>query len=59
MEIQQKFENLLTMQVMVSEDTKLLIDNHFPGEYKFEFSKEVEVPVAKRTVKGYFATKIE
>ena len=44
---------------MVSEDTKLLIDNHFPGEYKFEFSKEVEVPVAKRTVKGFFATKIE
>jgi len=42
---------------MVSEDTKHLIENHFPDEYKFDFHKEVEVPVAKRKVKGYLVMK--
>jgi hypothetical protein len=42
---------------MVSEDTKLLIENHFPGKYSFQFNKIVDVPVAKRKVKSYFVTK--
>ena len=48
---------MISYQVMVSQDTKDLIDNHFPGEYIFRWSKEVDVPVAKRKVNGYFVTK--
>lgn len=38
---------------MVSEDTMRLINNHFPKEYTFTLHKEVEIPVAKKKVKGY------
>jgi hypothetical protein len=44
---------------MVSEDTKRLINIHFPGEYNFTFNKDVDIPVAKKEVKAYFATKTD
>ena len=37
-------------KVMVSEDTRRLINIHFPGEYIFTPNKEVDIPVAKKKV---------
>lgn len=44
---------------MVSEDTRRLINVHFPGEYNFTYNKEVDIPVAKKKVQAYFATKTD
>ncbi|CAD8146214.1 unnamed protein product [Paramecium pentaurelia] len=46
-------------KVMVSEDTRRLINIHFPGEYTFTPSKQVDIPVAKKKVQPYFATKAD
>ncbi|CAD8076669.1 unnamed protein product [Paramecium sonneborni] len=46
-------------KVMVSEDTRRLINIHFPGEYNFAYNKEVDIPVAKKKVQAYFATKAD
>jgi hypothetical protein len=34
-----------------------LINNYFPNEYNFIFHKDVEIPVAKKNVNGYFVEK--
>ena len=44
---------------MVSEDTRRLINIHFPGEYTFTPNKEIDIPVAKKKVSSYFATKAD
>lgn len=44
---------------MVSEDTRRLVNIHFPGEYNFGFNKEVDIPVAKRKVQTFFVTKAD
>ena len=44
-------------KVMVSEDTKKIIENNFPEEYYFEFSSEINVKAAKRKVNSYFVYK--
>ncbi|CAD8142901.1 unnamed protein product [Paramecium octaurelia] len=46
-------------KVMVSEDTRRLINIHFPGEYNFTYNKGVDIPVAKKKVQAYFATKAD
>lgn len=42
-------------RVMVSEDTKLLLEKHFLDKYTFEYNKEVFISAANRHFKTYFA----
>ncbi len=44
-------------RVMISEDTKNLVESSFGDEFVFEFGKEVEVAVANRKIKTYFVSK--
>ena len=44
-------------KVMISEDTKKIIENNFPEEFYFEYSDEVMVKAAKRNFKSYFVYK--
>lgn len=42
-------------RVMISEDTKILLEKHIPDKYKFTFNTEVFISAANRHFKTYFA----
>jgi class 3 adenylate cyclase len=42
-------------RVMISEDTKTLLDQHFPEKYAFTYNTELFISAANRHVKTFFA----
>lgn len=42
-------------RVMISEDTKVLLESQFPDKYIFTYNTEVFISAANRNVKTYFA----
>jgi class 3 adenylate cyclase len=42
-------------RVMISEDTKVILEQQFPEKYAFTYNTEVFISAANRHVKTYFA----
>ncbi len=41
-------------RVQVSNETKELLENAFPGYFEFEFNKDIEFKIIQRATKGWF-----